>query len=130
RLATQVQKHADQVFYIFSAQAEVDRTLLASLNLEADCITVGCNVADDVYDKRHSASSLCVLRAQSLLRFSVRHQRRVMEFVSLGLSRFDLQCLDLEIFSHAAARTRDRSPGLRSAWPMRNPSTRRRLAVC
>ena len=70
RLATQVQKHADQVFHVFRTQAELDRPLLAPLDLEADCIAVRRNVADDVNDKRHPPSGLCFLRAQSRLHFS------------------------------------------------------------
>jgi hypothetical protein len=67
-LAAQVQKHADKIFHVLGPQAEINRTLLAVLDLQADGFAVWRNVADDVHDKRRqSAASLFFMGCQSCL---------------------------------------------------------------
>ena len=53
-------------FNILGPQAEINRDLLATLDLEADGFAVGRNITDDVHDKwRRSAASLFFMGCQS-----------------------------------------------------------------
>jgi len=51
RLATQIKKEAHEVFHVFSANAEADRTLLTPLDLQPDRFSHRRNLA---YDLKHT----------------------------------------------------------------------------
>jgi hypothetical protein len=55
RLATQIKKEAYEVFHGFSANAEIDGTLLTALDLEPNGFAARSNIA---YDLKHNRPTL------------------------------------------------------------------------
>jgi hypothetical protein len=68
RLAAKVQKHANEIFHVLGPHAEINRALLAALDLQADGFAVWRHITDDVHDKwRRPAASLFFVGCQSCL---------------------------------------------------------------
>jgi hypothetical protein len=65
RLATQIKKETYEVFHVFSANAEVDGTLLTALDLEPNGFAVRSNIAYDLKHNRPTLARRLLIGAQS-----------------------------------------------------------------
>ena len=65
RLATQVKKKADEVFYVFGPNVEIDWTLLTALDLQPNYFAARRNVACNLNHKRQTPSGRLLMGAQS-----------------------------------------------------------------